>query len=50
MDKDQMMKYGIAAGALFAAWKFGPAMVKGGAIAVAAVMVAKKLPYVKDVL
>jgi hypothetical protein len=50
MSQADMMKYGIAAGALFAAYKFGPAAVKGAAVAIAAVAVAKKLPYVKEVL
>lgn len=44
------MKYAIAAAILFAANKYGSGMVKGGAIAVAAVIVAKRLPYVKDVM
>jgi len=50
MSKDDMMKYGIAAAALIGAYKFGPTAVKAAAIAVGAVAVAKKLPYVKEVL
>jgi len=45
------MNTAIAAGILFAAWKFGPnSMVKGGAAAVAAVIVARQVPYVQDLL
>lgn len=41
----------ITAGILFAAWKFSPnAMVKGGVISVAAVIVAKQIPYVNSSL
>lgn len=50
MSQADIMKYGIAAGLIFAAAKYGNAMVKGGAIAVAAVIVAKRVPYVKEVL
>lgn len=40
----------FAGGILFAAYKFGPAVVKGGAVAVLAVLIAKQLPYVKEAL
>jgi hypothetical protein len=50
MTQAEMMKYGIAAGVLFAGYKFGPTAVKAAALAIGAVAVAKKLPYVKDVL
>ena len=50
MSQADLMKYGIAAGVLIAAYKFGPAAVKGAAVAVAAVAVAKRLPYVGAVL
>lgn len=50
MTTDDMKKLGIAAAILFAAWKWGNPMVKGGAIAVAAGVIAKRVPYVKDVL
>ena len=43
-------EYRIAAAVLFGAYKFGPAVVKGGAVAVAAVMIAKRIPYVNAVL
>jgi hypothetical protein len=50
LTQADLMKYGIAAGVLFAAYKFGPAVVKGGAIAVAAVAVAKNVPYLNQVV
>jgi hypothetical protein len=50
MDQSQMMKLGIAGGILFAAYKFGPSWAKAGAMAVAAGIVAKQVPYVKDVV
>lgn len=43
-------KLAIAGGILFAAYKFGPKEVQAGAVAVAAVMVAKQIPYVQDVI
>lgn len=50
MNQSEMMKLGIASAILFAAYKYGNGMVKAGALAVAAGMVAKRVPYVKDVL
>lgn len=50
MTQEQIMQLGIAAGILFAAYKFGPAAVKAGAVAVAAVVVAKRIPYVSEVI
>jgi hypothetical protein len=50
MNQADMMKYGIAAGILFAAYKYGNGMVKAGALAIAAGVVAKRTPYLKDVL
>lgn len=50
MNQADLMKLGIAAGILFAAYKYGNGMVKAGALAVAAGIVAKRVPYVKDVL
>jgi hypothetical protein len=50
MDQSQMMKLAIAGGILFAAYKYGNPMLKGAAIAVAGVVVAKRVPYVKDVM
>lgn len=50
MDSAQLTKLAIAGGILFAAYRYGNPMVKGGAVAVAAGIVAKQIPYVKDVL
>jgi len=49
MNQEMLMKYGIAAGILFAGYKFGPSIVKAGVIAVAAVAIAKRIPYVNAV-
>jgi len=45
-----MIKYGVAAAALFAAYKFGGKFGGAAAIAIGAVAVAKRVPYVKEVL
>ena len=50
MTQAELMKYAIAGGIIFAAYKYGNSMVKGGAIAIAAVAVGARLPYVKDIL
>lgn len=50
MQQADMMKLAIAGGILFAAYKFGPSWAKAGAMAVAATVVAKQVPYVKDVM
>lgn len=50
MNQADLMKYGIAAAALFAAYKYGNSMMKTGAVAVAAVIVARRLPYVSAVI
>lgn len=47
---DQMKSLGITAALLFAAYKFGPAPVKAGALAVAAVVIAKRIPMVNQSL
>lgn len=49
-DKETLMKLGIAGAILWAAHKYGNGYVKAGALAVAAGVVAKRIPYVKDVL
>lgn len=49
MTQSDLMKYGIAAGLVFAAYKFGGAQGKVAAVAVASVAVAMKLPYVSEV-
>lgn len=48
MSQSQLMNLAIAGGILFAAYKFGPNVAKAGALAVAATIVAKQVPYVKD--
>lgn len=51
MTTDQMTKLAIAGGIIFAAIKFAPnALVKAGAAGVAAMIVARQIPYVKDVV
>lgn len=45
-----VMSLAIAAGLIFAAWKFGDGNVKGMALGVAGVVVARQIPYVQDVL
>lgn len=50
MNSSDMTKLAIAGAILFAAYKYGNGMVKAGALAVAAGVVAKRVPYVKDVL
>lgn len=50
MSQSDLMKLAIAGGILFAAYKYGNGLVKAGAVAVAAGVVAKRVPYVKDVL
>lgn len=50
MDQQDVMKLAIAGAIVFAAYKWGNGLVKAGAVSVAAGIVAKRLPYVKDVL
>lgn len=50
MSQADLTKLAIAGGLLFAAYKYGPGPVRAGALAVAAGIVAKRVPYVKDVL
>ncbi|WP_156648738.1 hypothetical protein [Massilia sp. Leaf139] len=50
MSQADMMKYGIAAVALIGAYKFGGKYGAAAAIAIGAVAVAKRVPYVKEVL
>jgi hypothetical protein len=51
MDTANLTKLAIAGGIIFAAIKFAPnALVKAGAAGVAAMIVAKQIPYVQDVL
>lgn len=50
LSKEDLKKLAMAGALLFAAYKWGPAPVKAGALAVAAGVVAKRVPIVKDVL
>lgn len=50
MTQADLTKLAIAGGILFVAYRYGNGMVKAGALAVAAGIVAKRVPYVKDVL
>jgi len=46
-----LMKLGLALGACYAAYRFsGSQTIKAAAIAVGAVIIAKRLPYVGDAL
>jgi hypothetical protein len=49
MTTDQMKKLGIAFAILYVAYRYGNGLVKAGALAVAATIVAKQIPYVQDV-
>lgn len=48
MDTTKLMNLAIAGGIVFAAYKFGTPMIKGAAVSVAAVIVAKQVPYVNQ--
>jgi len=51
MTSADMTKLGIALGVCFAAYKFGPSpAIKAAALAVGAVIVAKRVPYVSAAL
>lgn len=50
MSNQDMTKLAIAGGILFAAYKWGNGLMKAGAVAVAAGVIAKRVPYVKDVM
>jgi hypothetical protein len=50
MNSADLMKMGVAAAALFAAYKFGGAWGKSAAVAIGSVAIAKRLPYLGDVL
>lgn len=51
LTTSEITKIGLAVGLCFAAYKFiGHPAVKTGAVAIAAVIVAKRLPYVGDAL
>lgn len=50
MDQATLMKYGIAAAILFAGFKYGNGMVKAASVSIAALAVAKRTPYLNEVL
>lgn len=50
LTQAELTKLAIAGGILFLGYKYGNGMVKAGALAVAATVVAKRVPYVKDVI
>ncbi len=50
MTSADMTKLAFAGGILFAAYKFGNPLIKAGAVAVAAGVIAKRVPYVQDVM
>lgn len=47
---EEMTKLAIAGAMLFAAYKYGNGMVKAGALAIAATVVAKRIPYINAVV
>ena len=48
MTNDQLMKLAIAAGIVWAAYRFGTPMLKGAAVSIGAVIAAKQIPVLKD--
>lgn len=48
MTSAEMTALAITGGILFAAYKYGSAEIKTGAVAIAALIVAKRIPYVQD--
>lgn len=50
MDQSQLMNLAIAAGVLYGAYHFGNSVVKTGAISVAALVIARQIPYVNSVV
>lgn len=48
MNSDQLMRLVVAGGIVFAAYKWGNAELRTGALAIAAVIVAKQIPFVQD--
>lgn len=50
MDTSQITKLGIAAGIVFAAYKFGNGVVRAGAVSIAAVIAAKQIPYINEMI
>lgn len=51
MSKENLTKLGIAGAMLFAAYKYSKnPVVRASAVSIGAVIVAKQIPYVKDVV
>ena len=50
MTQEDMTKLAIAGALLFGAYSYGNGLVKAGAVAVAAGVIAKRVPYLQDVL
>lgn len=50
MSQAELTKLAMAGAVLFAAYKFGPAAVKAAALSIGAIVVAKRIPYVQDVI
>lgn len=49
LSKDKLTKLAIAGAILFAGYKYGSPQVKAAAFAVGATIVAKQVPYLRDV-
>lgn len=50
MNASDLTKLAIAGGILFAAFKWGNPLLKAASIAIAAGIVAKRVPYLQDVV
>ena len=50
MNAAEMTKLAIAGGMLFAAYKYGNGIMKAAALAIAANVVARHVPFIKDVV
>ena len=50
MSNETMTKLAIAGAILFCGYKYGNGLIKAGSVAVAAGIVAKRVPYIKDVM
>lgn len=50
MTQADMTKLAIAGAILFGAYKYGNGIVRAGAVAVGAGVIAKRVPFIRDVL
>ncbi len=48
MDTQKLLSLAIAGGIVYIAYRFGPPEVKGAALGVAGVIVARQVPYVRE--